>query len=432
MHTDTPVSSAQPIVFGANGPLSRAQSEQIIHHLQKGANESGLLRRHLAVEAALTDSPLVTGNKATLLINGPSAFGAIFNAIAHARHTVNIETYILNDDTIGKRLAKLLLKKRAEGVTVNLMYDGYGSMDTPAAYFDRLRAAGVRVVEYHPIDPLNGGSLANLNNRDHRKLIIVDGRTVFTGGINITSVYSASPERRLHEHDDRWKWRDTDIEIQGPVVADFQKLFISHWQSQNGPPLNQKDYFPPLHDVGSQVVRALASRHDEPQPKIYATLLSAINSAQKSIHITAAYFVPNDAFINALTAAAQRGVQVVLILPAHTDKGFVRVAGRSYYSTLLKAGVKIYERQDAILHAKTVVIDGVWSTVGSTNLDWRSFRHNDEVNAVVLGRAFGQQMETQFQQDLAKSKRITPWAWKRRSLWERFEESFTRLGAWWF
>ncbi|KEZ76755.1 cardiolipin synthase [Salinisphaera hydrothermalis] len=432
VHTDKPVPAAKPIVFGAHGPLSRAQSEHVIQHLQQGADDSGLLRRHLAVEAALTNNPLVTGNKATLLINGPSAFAAIFNAIAHARHTVNIETYILNDDTIGKRLAKLLLKKRAEGVKVNLMYDGYGSMDTPAAYFDRLQAAGVQVVEYHPIDPLKGGSLANLNNRDHRKLIIVDGRIAFTGGINITSVYSASPERRLQEHDDRWKWRDTDIEIQGPVVADFQKIFISHWQSQNGPTINPPDYFPPLHDVGSQVVRALASRHDEPQPKIYATLLSAINSAQQSIHITAAYFVPNDAFIKALTAAARRGVHVVLILPAHTDKGFVRVAGRSYYSTLLKAGVKIYERQDAILHAKTIVIDGVWSTVGSTNLDWRSFRHNDEVNAVVLGQAFGHQMEAQFQKDRAKSKRITRWAWERRSLWERFEESFTRLGAWWF
>lgn len=426
------VEPAQPVVYGAHGPLSAAQSRRIIGDLQDASGPSALLRRHLAVQAALSPSPLVAGNKVKLLIDGPAAFGAILNAIDHARHTVNIETYIFNDDTLGRRLARLLLRKQREGVQVNVLYDAYGSMNTPAAFFDRLRAVGVRVVAFHPIDPLKGGSLDNLNNRDHRKLVIVDGRIAFTGGINVSSVYAAPATRRLREHSDARMWRDTDIEIQGPVVADFQKFFISHWRSQGGARLQRSDYLPPLHAMGSQVVRALASESDMPQPQIYATLLSAINSAQKSIHITTAYFVPNEAFIKALTAAARRGVEVVLILPAHSDKAVVQAAGRSYYSQLLDAGVKIYERKNVILHAKTVVIDGVWSTVGSANLDWRSFRHNDEVNAVVLGGVFGRQMEAQFHRDLRKSRQINRWQWRRRSLWRRVKEDFSRLGAWWF
>lgn len=422
----------KPIVYGAHGPLSVAQSERVIKRLQRQSGATDLLRRHLAVEAAVSASPLVTGNKARLLINGPATFKAIFKAIAHAKHTINIETYIINDDSMGQRLADLLIRKRAEGVRVNLMYDAFGSRDTPAEYFDRLRDAGVCVVAFNPIDPLNGGSLETLNNRDHRKLVIVDGRIAFTGGINVSSVYSSSPARRLREHGDVRAWRDTDIEIRGPVVAEFQKFFLRHWSSQGGPPLQAKEYLPPLHAMGSQVVRALASWADAPQPQIYATLLSAINSAQKSIHITDAYFVPNDSFVDALTAAARRGVQVELILPAHSDVAIVQAAGRSYYSRLLKAGVKIYERQGAVLHAKTIVIDGVWSTVGSTNLDWRSFLHNDEVDAVVLGHAFGKQMEVQFQRDLRHSTRITLWQWRRRSLWQRFKEGFVRLWAWWF
>jgi len=180
------------------------------------------------------------------------------------------------------------------------------------------------------------------------------------------------------------------------------------------------------------VVRALGSRAGEPQPQIYATLLSAINSAQDSIEITNAYFAPNQAFVDALMAAARRGVQVELILPAHSDVPVVQAAGRAYYGELLRAGVKIYERRGVILHAKSVVIDGVWSTVGSSNLDWRSFLHNDEVNAVVLGRAFGRQMQAQFRRDLRHSKRITLWHWRRRSVWQRIKESFLRLWAWWF
>jgi len=422
----------RPIVYGAHGPLSVAQSERIIKRLQAQSGATDLLHRHLAVEEALSASPLVAGNKVTLLVDGPATFKAMFDAIANAEHTVNIETYIINDDALGKRLARLLIKKRAAGVTVNLMYDGFGSRDTPAGYFDRLRAAGVHVVEYHPINPLKGGSLATLNNRDHRKLVIVDGRVAFTGGINISAVYLPPQQRTPASKDSARLWRDTDVEIRGPVVSRFQKLFLTHWQNHGGPALPAQKYLPHLHRAGSQVVRALGSRAGEPQPQIYATLLSAINSAQDSIEITNAYFAPNQAFVDALMAAARRGVQVELILPAHSDVPVVQAAGRAYYGELLRAGVKIYERRGVILHAKSVVIDGVWSTVGSSNLDWRSFLHNDEVNAVVLGRAFGRQMQAQFRRDLRHSKRITLWHWRRRSVWQRIKESFLRLWAWWF
>jgi cardiolipin synthase len=418
---------------GAAGPLTAAQSKAALDRAARGGEPTGIFDRHLAREEALVGSPLTAGNRVQLLRDGPATYRAMIEAIAAARDHVNLETYILDDDEVGQRFARVLLAKQREGVQVNLIHDSVGTLGTPAAFFEELAASGVRVLEFNPMNPASTRKEWELNRRDHRKLLIVDGRTAFLGGINISGVYSGGsfrPGSRARGGEGP-PWRDTDLQLQGPVVAELQKLFLAAWESQNGPPLPARDYFPPPEVAGRELVRAIGSSPDEPFSLIYATLLSAIGSAETSIRLTNAYFVPDPQLLEALEAAVGRGVDVRLILPSQTDSGLVFHAGRSHYERLLRAGVKLHERQGAILHAKTVLIDGVWATVGSTNLDWRSFLHNYELNAVVLGEDFGRQMQAMFDADLAASEAITLEEWQRRSIDLRFKEWFSRLWAYW-
>jgi cardiolipin synthase A/B len=289
------------------------------------------------------------------------------------------------------------------------------------------------VLEFNPINPLLARKEWELNQRDHRKLLIVDGLTAYLGGINISSVYSGgSFYKRPHARTDGTiAWRDTDIEVQGPVVAEFQKLFIATWENQKGEPLKDKNYFPPPKRVGQQVVRAIGSTPDEPYSQIYATLLSAISNAQSSVYLTNAYFAPDPQMLTVLETAARRGVDVKLILPSQTDSWLVFHAGRSYYARLLRAGVKIYQLRGAILHSKIALIDGVWTSVGSSNLDWRSFLHNQELNAVILGTDFGSQVQTMFTKDLAASDAVTLEQWESRTLDLRVKELFARIWEYW-
>lgn len=422
-----------PQLDGARGPLSPARSKEILDGLRTSGRDTDILGRHLALEAALSDSPLSTGNKVQLLQDGPSTYQAMFAAIEAARDHINLETYILEDDEVGRRFAEALIAKQRAGVQVNLIRDSVGTLRTPAAFFDRLRDAGIAVLVFNPVDPLTAKAGWDVNQRDHRKLLVVDGKTAFLGGINISSVYSGGsfsqpsngqPGRQL-------PWRDTDLQIDGPVVAEFQKLFIETWEKQKGPALAQRQYFPALARQGDEVVHAIAGAPDEPYSLIYATLISAIDSAEKEVLLTNAYFVPDPQLVASLKGAVARGVDVKLLLPAVTDSALVLHAGRSYYDELLRGGIKIYERQNALLHSKTALIDGVWSTVGSTNLDWRSFLHNQEVNAVVLGNAFGQRMRAAFDADLAASTQITPERWEQRSPLQRMKEMFGRLWQYW-
>jgi cardiolipin synthase len=273
---------------------------------------------------------------------------------------------------------------------------------------------------------------------------VVDGRIAFLGGINISSVYSGgslsgsgSRQRAVRRQQERQRavdalpWRDTQIRIEGPVVAEYQRLFLQTWSAQQGPELPARDYFPALQPQGSEVVRAIGSSPEEPYSFIYATLISALRNAESEILITTAYFVPDPQLLETLQDAARHGVKVKLLLPSRSDSAFVLAAGRAYYQALLDAGVELYERRDALLHAKTAVIDGVWSTVGSTNLDWRSFLHNQELNAVVLGPAFGARMREVFDADLAASRRIDPAEWTQRPLGQRLKEQAARLWSWW-
>lgn len=419
----------------ARGPLSVAASKAVLERLKSRNTDTNIFDRHLALEEAIVGVPLVTGNNVVLLEDGPATYRAMFAAIAAARDHINMESFLFEDDDVGRRFAQALIDKQQQGVQVNLIHDSAGTYSTPRAFFQRLTDAGVKVLEFNPINPLLARKAWELNQRDHRKLLIVDGHTAFLGGINISSVYSSGSFRRGSRtqtgSDNDQPWRDTDLQLTGPVVAEFQKLFLATWASQKGDPVPPKNYFPKLESTGRQVVRAIGSSPEEPYSLIYATLLSAIASAETSVQLTNAYFVPDPQLLAALEAAAQRGVAVSLILPSHTDSWLVLHAGHNYYERLLRSGVKIYERRDAILHSKTALIDGVWATVGSTNLDWRSFLHNQELNAVVLGPEFGRQIQALFARDLAMSDEITLEQWQRRPADTRVKEVFARIWEYW-
>jgi cardiolipin synthase len=439
-----------PKVVGARGPLSRERAKAVLERLGAQA-DTDLLARHIAIEQEVSGEPLTVGNAATLLNDGPAAYKSMFEAIARARDHVNVEYYIIDDDEVGRHFSDALLRKAAEGVSVNLMYDSVGSIDTPRAFFDRLRAGGVRVLEYNPVNPLKARGDWRVNNRNHRKVVIVDGQVGYTGGINISGVYShgSAPSGgsagsggsggvsgsgggfRASDKSSGPGWRDTNVRLEGPVVAQLQRMFLDTWAKQHGETLPARNWFPQPRRAGDNPARIIASGPDDAIPAIYVSLVSAILNAEKSVHITMAYFVPDPQTMEALEGAAARGVDVTLVLPSHTDFWAVFHAGRAHYSELLDAGVKIYERQDTILHAKTVVIDGVWSTVGSSNMDWRSFLLNAELNAVILGESFGNAMEAMFQRDLGDSARIDPESWSRRPLSVRMKEWAATLWQYW-
>jgi cardiolipin synthase len=413
----------------ARSPLSVKQSAAIVAELKRKSGDLDILDKQIALEQEIVGTPLMVGNKVTLLHDGPATYKAMFAAIRGAKDHINVESYIIEDDEVGQQFADLLIERQAQGVQVNLIYDSVGAFRTPRTYFARLIEAGVHVLEFNPVNPLAVKKPWTLNHRDHRKLLVVDGRTAFLGGINISNVYSSGSagSGRAGSVDPTSGWRDTDIQIEGPVVGEFQKLFMQTWDKQHGKPLAQKDYFPTVAPQGKEIVRAIGSTPDDPYSLIYLTLISAITNAEKQVYITNAYFVPDPQLLKALLDAAGRGVDVRLILPSQSDSATVFHAGRSHYSELLKGGVKIYERHGALLHAKTAVVDGVWSCVGSSNLDWRSALDNDEINAVILGREFAQQMQAAYEKDIAASEAIELASWERRSLLLRLKEVTARM-----
>jgi cardiolipin synthase len=418
---------------GARGPLSAAQSNAVLARKEGAGADTGIFDEHLAREEAIVGSPLTTGNRVRLLQDGPATYQAMLEAILAARDHINLETYIFDDDDVGQRFAQALIDKRRQGVQVNVIRDSVGTLGTPAAFFEKLAANGVRVLEFNPANPLDSRRDWMLNQRDHRKLLIVDGRTAFLGGINVSSVYSGGSARHGMKARPAGSpaWRDTDLQLHGPAVAELQQLFLATWAAQKGDPLASAEYLPRPEVAGDEVVRVIASSPEEPYSLIYATLLSAIGSARTSVQLTNAYFAPDPQLLLALEAAAARGVEVTLILPSQTDSWLVLHAGRGYYERLLRGGVKIHERHGVILHSKTALIDGVWATVGSTNLDWRSFLHNHELNAVVLGGGFGRQVQAMFATDLAASEAITLELWIQRPLHLRLQEWFAGLWEYW-
>jgi cardiolipin synthase A/B len=410
--------------------LSDEQSKAIVERLKRQAGDTDILGRHVAISESISGSPMVTGNRAVLLEDGPATYAAMLAALRNATRSINFSTYIFEQDDVGKQFAALLVEKRRQGVEVNLIYDSVGALKTPKEFFDGMARAGVRVVEFNPVNPLSAVRGWQLNKRNHRKLLVVDGSVAFVGGINISGVYSSSyfstGSRAPKSARDAGGWRDTHLQIEGPVVAEFQKIFVDTWKKQKGEPPPGSD-LPALSPRGGHIVRAIASSPDAKRNEFYLTMLSAVTFAERNIYITNAYFAPDPQFLDALRAAARRGVDVKMILSSVTDSWLVFHAGRSHYTDLLAAGVKIYERRGPLLHAKTSTIDGVWSSVGTSNLDWRSFLHNDEVDATILGREFALQMEAMFARDLAQSDAITAELWARRPFNYRLKEQAARM-----
>jgi cardiolipin synthase len=391
------------------------------------ATPGALLEHHRGAIVATLGGPLVGGNRAELLVDGPETHGAMFAAIAGARASVNLETYILEDDEVGDRLARLLLDKRAQGVVVNVLYDSLGSLATRREYFERLRAGDVAVCEFNPVSPLRASVGLGINNRNHRKILVVDGTSAFTGGINISGVYSAGSAGSGRSRSAGW--RDTHVTVAGPVVADFQRLFLATWARQGCPGPEEAAYFPPLPARGARAMRLVAGDPEAGESETQRAILAAVGSAQQRAWLTYGYFVPDPPTLAALTAAARRGVDVRLALPGFSDFWAPLHAGRSHYDTLLAAGVRIHERQDRLLHAKTAVVDGVVTSIGSTNLDWRSFVHNFEADLLVLDAGFGERMEQLFAADVAASREITLAAWRARGMESRGREWLARRFA---
>ncbi len=418
-------------IVSTKGLLSPKQSKVIMERLKRSVAPTDILGLHTAVVESVTESPLTKGNKVTLLSDGQATYAAMFEAIKTAKDHINLESYIIEDDETGRKFADQLLEKQAKGIRVNIIYDSVGSMNTPASYFQRLRDGGIQVVGFNPINPLETPEKWGLTHRDHRKILITDGKIAIIGGINISGVYSSSPLRRKQTEKAPIHWRDTDIQIEGPAVAEFQKLFLDTWQKQEGPELSEGNYFPDLKEEGNALVRVVGSKAGQTNRITFIMYVSAITFAEHSIHMTNSYFIPDDQILNALTDAAGRGVDVKIILPGISDSQLVLYAQRYYYSRLLKSGVKLYEHSTSLLHAKTAVIDKVWSTVGSTNMDYLSSLNNDEVNAVILSHDFAVEMEKMFGGDLADSRQIQLDEWENRPLLPRVREWFVNVFSQW-
>jgi len=395
--------------------------------LKRSVEPTDLVERYSAVVQSVTDSPMTKGNKVTLLADGVATYAAMFQAIEGAKDHINLESFIFENDEIGRKFAQRLLQKQAEGVQVRLIYDSVGSINTTALFFQRLRDAGIQTVEFNPLNPLEDRDEWGLTHRDHRKILIADGKLAILGGVNISQVYSSAPHRRKAGAKAPIHWRDTDILIEGPSVAELQKLFLGTWVNQKGPALSGSHFFPALQEKGKALVRAVGSSPGESNRIPFVVYVAAISFSEHSVHLTNSYFIPDAQTEKALMDAAGRGVDVKLILPGVTDSKVALYAQRYHYARLLKAGVQISEHSSSLLHAKTAVIDGIWSTVGSTNLDFLSLLSNDEVNAVVLNKEFAGEMEQMFAKDLADSKPVLWKDWKERPLLPRVGEWLLNL-----
>ena len=418
------------------------------------------VRRVNALEFALTGRPLSGGNHVELLRDGPATHDAQLAAIARARHHVHLITYIMTDDKLAKDYLRALQDRRKAGVEVRLMFDSVGGRTVGAPFRDALERAGIEVREYGPVNPAKNGEWS-LTRRHHRKLLIVDGRVAFTGGINISDEYRAASSghasppagngAKSPDIDDKTGgWRDTHVRIEGPGVAEFQRMFFESWQPEGTPLPSGRKYWPRLRRRGDELVRGVNQQgndlHDialqpvndlarpEQQAKkhaIYGSYLAAIRNAQRRIWITQAYFIPNEEFMNVLVAAARRGVDVRLLVPSTSDIEMMVHASRFHYAPLLEAGAHIFEYSGPMLHAKTAVVDGVWATVGSSNLDFRSFIHNDEANAIIVGHAFGEEMERMYLDDLANAREIDRQAWDDRPWSARLRQRWAVLFKYW-
>ncbi|PKL16722.1 MAG: cardiolipin synthase [Spirochaetae bacterium HGW-Spirochaetae-5] len=353
------------------------------------------------------------GNSVELITDGDVFFTSIISSIENAEKSINLETYIFKSDTVGMLIAEKLAEKAASGVEVNVIYDSIGSLTSSTQMFNMMRKSGVEVIEYHPFVPWR--RYWGLSFRDHRKILIIDGTIAYIGGINIGKEYAGKKFNGGN-------WRDTHVKIEGPAVFDIQFFFMENWYRNGGAVMNSRIYFPELKKSGEKLLMILCSDARRKVKPVQQSYISAIRNARNSIYITNAYFIPDAKIYRSLVKAAERGVDVSLLLPGQSDIPFVRYASRYLYKRYMRKGIRIFEYDGSILHAKTAVIDGIWSTVGSSNLDRRSFRKNLEMNAVILDQNFGEQMEQVFLNDLERTREVTLQVFQKRSFVEFFIE----------
>jgi cardiolipin synthase len=420
-------------VVAGEAVLPPRASDRLVDQRLDDRHETAHVRELIDAFRQSADSPLVAGNRVALLVDGPQTLQAIRRAIENAQHHVHLETYIFSDDEIGRALRELLIRRRQAGIEVRLLYDAIGSVTTPAAFFEPMKQAGIEVLQFRPLNPARTLPW-KINNRDHRKIVVVDGRFAFTGGINISSTYaSSSTSRPGPEAGQAEAWRDTHVQIEGPVAAQFQELFLHTWERAGGRvDGGSAHYFPPLAPGGAELVAAVAtSGGDRHETTIYDTYAAAIGHASRRLWMTQAYFAPDDALRRALIDAAARGVDVRIIVPSFSDSALIFHASRADYEELLAGGVRIYEQRYAMLHAKSMVIDTALSMVGSANFDIRSFLHNNEVNAVVVGSDFAQRMEKLFERDLRDTRELELRSWRERPWTDRFKELASSLFSYW-
>jgi cardiolipin synthase len=368
----------------------------------------------LAACEALTAAPVSYGDDLDVLINGDEIFPVFLDTIRNAKHTVNLETYVYWRGDIASDVAGCLCEKAREGVEVNVLLDAVGTLKMDSSLIDDLRDAGVHVARFRPPRPY---AVRRLNNRTHRKLLIADGRVGMIGGVGIAEEWTGNAEDPDH-------WRDTHARVTGPVVRGLQGAFAEHWLEATGQVLVGPEHLPDLKRVDGggpmQLVRSSAGVGDT---NVEALYFLALACAKKSIELTAAYFAPRPAFVEALCDAAARGVDVRVLVPGeHIDKQFVRVAGRAAYEKLLDCGVRLFEYGPTMLHVKTLVVDGAWSTVGSVNFDNRSFQLHEEATLCVQSEAVATRLTEQFERDLLVSEEIHEKRWTGRPLLQRARE----------
>jgi len=418
--SNTPVDIVSP-----DGVVGRAASVRTTRKLA-ATGETDLLDYHLAAMQELGAPPLLAGNGVELLIDGPRTYRAMFGAIEQAHSYVFVESFIFEEAVEGDRhLSELLRQASARGVHVFVVYDAVGSLTTDKEFLSDLKQANVALCEFNPLNPLDD-RFSGVNQRDHRKIVVVDGVQAFAGGVNFSHAYRIASQQAKRGGFSQQQaidegWRDTHVALRGTASKQLESLFRETWsraKCQGELPT----FSPQAVKGGDTLVQIVASTPADEKNVIYATLLSVITYAQKSVDITMAYFVPDDALEAALRDAARRGVRVRLILPSYSDFSGVFYAGRAHYDELLESGVEIYELETAFLHSKSIVVDGIWSSIGSTNFDWRSFVHNDEISVCVIDPGFAHSMNEAFTRDLADSKQITLAAWKKRGFKERFRE----------
>jgi cardiolipin synthase len=406
--------------------IARYASDSLRHRREQGA---GYELRGEAIEVgsdaflrateALTMAPITHGNDIELLINGDEIFPAMLETMAGAQRTLNFLSYLYWSGEIGTTIAEALCERAQAGVEVNVLLDAVGSAKMDRGLIRDMDEAGVNFAYFRPPKPY---AIRRVNNRTHRKLLIVDGKVGMTGGVGIADPWTGNAQDPDH-------WRDTHTRVRGPIVRGLQGAFAENWLEATGDVLVGPDYLPelePVSDDGAmQVVRSTAEVGDT---NVEALYFLAIACARKTLHLTSAYFAPRPAFVEALTDAAGRGVDVRVLVPGpHTDKEFVRQAGRSVYQALLEGGVRLYEFCPTMIHAKTLTIDGVWSSVGSVNFDNRSFQLQDEVTLGVCSSEFAARLDAQFERDLERSAEIDLDRWNDRSLPARAGEALTRL-----